>query len=249
MQQHITLEAASQQPFRRLDLQQQPDPEAIHDQKATRPSQYQLDALIPEQSYIQRLTQSIQIDRELLYQSCQQLAQLPPEYQPCMLMLQLQHHILLHDPDFAHMLIHAQDTLSSHNQPVLILEFDAKALLRQHDQALKRLALLRQCGVLIALRNAQPSAELKALLQATSVSLLSFTDQFNADLVHPTHAPTRLQQLQDLRKISNFKILIKNINQQDSFERAATLDVDFLQGDYFQAKQEKLTLTEQIQHS
>lgn len=243
-QQHSALERAAQQPFHPVDPQQLQDA-----QNSAQPiAHFKLEALRPEQSFIQRLIQSIQVDRELLNLSCQQLADLDAEQDaeqaPCMLMLQLQHHILLHDPDFAHMLIHRLSELKRH-QPVLILEFDAPALLLNSDQALKRLALLRQCGVLIALRNARPSADLNAFIQATAISLLSFDNSFNNSYINSTLSETCHKQLQQLRKIGHFKVLIKHLNQQTSFERAQALELDYLQGDYFQAKHKQLRLIEQ----
>lgn len=245
--QQLALETAAQLPFQPLDPEQQQLEILGLDQqdRLTKSSNFKLDPLLPEQSYIQRLTRSIQLDRKLLDLSCQQLAQLGPEHAHCMLLLQLQHHILLHDPDFAHMLIHHLSALRR-DQPVLILEFDAQALLLNSDQALKRIAVLRQCGVLIALRNVQPSAELNALIQATVISFLSLSEQLSSSLLHASQA-TRQQPILALRELSNFKWIIKQINKQEHFDHAVELGVDFVQGDYIQAEQPQLTLLELTQ--
>lgn len=184
---------------------------------------------------------SVQLDRWVLVEACKQLHNFITQYPKAKLVVNLNHHVLLNDKKLPELTAKLLTIIGSKHDHPLILQFSEQALQQNLSQAQPQLALLRQHGAEISIRDFGDSLYSDSLLLQIDTQYLSFHPKLS-NLLSSDKDMAALQQ-----KILHFiaqkpvEIFLTELNDMNLFANAWNVEARFLQGNYFQKKLDRLT--------
>ncbi|OTG83565.1 EAL domain-containing protein [Acinetobacter sp. ANC 4648] len=184
---------------------------------------------------------SIKLDRWILVEACKQLHNFITQYPEAKLIVNLNRHILFNDKQFPELVAKLITIVGSKLSNPLILQFDEDDIAKNIIESQKQIAVLRDHGAEISIRNFGTSISSEAILKQIDVSLLTLDEKYTQML----NSDATVQKLQELVEsytmIKPVELLLKNLNDMNVFANAWNVDVRFLQGEYFQKKLDHLT--------
>lgn len=184
---------------------------------------------------------SIKLDRWVLVEACKQLHNFIRQYPDAKLIVNLNQHILLEDPQFPELVAKLITIIGSKLTYPLILQFAEDDIIHNLPAAQKQIALLRQHGAEISIRQFGASVYSDSLLGQVEMNYLSLHDQ----LTQMISSDKTLGELQE--KVANFleikpvEIILRELNDMNLFANAWNIEARYLEGDYFQKKLDFLT--------
>ncbi|OTG65893.1 EAL domain-containing protein [Acinetobacter silvestris] len=184
---------------------------------------------------------SIKLDRWILVEACKQLHNFITQYPEAKLIVNLNRHILFNDKQFPELVAKLITIVGSKLSHPLILQFDEEDIAKNIVESQKQIAVLRDHGAEISIRNFGTSISSEAILKQIDVSLLTLDEKYTQML----NNDSTMQKLQELIEsylvIKPVELLLQNLNDMNAFANAWNVDVRYLQGEYFQKKLDHLT--------
>lgn len=184
---------------------------------------------------------SIKLDRWILVEACKQLHNFITQYPEAKLIVNLNRHILFNDTQFPELVAKLITIVGSKLSHPLILQFDEQDIAKNMITAQKQIAILRDHGAEISIRNFGSSISSEAILKQVDVSLLSLDDKYTQMLKNDASIEKLQALVESYTVIKPVELLLKNLNDMTLFANAWNVDIRFLQGEYFQKKLDHLT--------
>ncbi|WP_445115588.1 EAL domain-containing protein [Acinetobacter sp. WZC-1] len=184
---------------------------------------------------------SIQLDRWILVEACKQLHNFISQYPEAKLIVNLNRHILFKDKQFPELVSKLITIVGSRLSHPLILQFDEEDIARNLAESQKQLALIRTHGAEIALRNFGSTISSDAILRQIDISYLALDEKYTQMLHQETAIPQLQELVESYHAIRPVELLLRNLNDMNSFANAWNVDARFLTGEYFQKKLDHLT--------
>lgn len=183
---------------------------------------------------------SIKLDRWILVEACKQLHNFITQYPNAKLIINLNKHILLQDKAFPEFVAKLITIIGSTVEHPIILQFAEEDVHQHIDEVKKKFAQLRAHGAQIAIRNFGRSMYSETLLKQLDVESLSL----HPDLTHMLADEASTQELNEkllaFQEIRPSQMLLRDLNDMNSFANAWNIEARFIQGDYFQKKLDQL---------
>ncbi len=184
---------------------------------------------------------SIKLDRWILVEACKQLHNFITQYPEAKLIVNLNRHILFKDKQFPELISKLITIVGSRLSHPLILQFDEEDIAKNLVESQKQIAVLREHGADISLRNFGSTISSEAILKQSDVAHLTLDEKYTLMLNNDASMQTLQQLIESYHAIRPVEILLKNLNDMNSFANAWNVDVRYLQGEYFQKKLDHLT--------
>lgn len=184
---------------------------------------------------------SVQLDRWILVEACKQLHNFITQYPKAKLVVNLNHHILLNDKKLPELIAKLLTIIGSKQAHPLILQFSELALQQNLSQAQPQIALLRQHGAEISIRNFGNSLYSESILNQIDTQYLSFDNRLTKQLASDKDMATLQEKILHFIGIKSVEILLIDLNDMNLFANAWNVEARFLQGNYFQKKLDRLT--------
>jgi EAL domain-containing protein (putative c-di-GMP-specific phosphodiesterase class I)/PAS domain-containing protein len=184
---------------------------------------------------------SVQLDRWILVEACKQLHNFITQYPKAKLVVNLNHHILLNDKKLPELIAKLLTIIGSKQAHPLILQFSELALQQNLSQAQPQIALLRQHGAEISIRNFGNSLYSESILNQIDTQYLSFDNKLTKQLASDKDMATLQEKILHFIGIKSVEILLIDLNDMNLFANAWNVEARFLQGNYFQKKLDRLT--------
>ena len=184
---------------------------------------------------------SIKLDRWILVEACKQLHNFITQYPEAKLIVNLNRHVLFHDKQFPELISKLLTIVGSRQSHPLILQFDEEDIAKNILETQKQIGVLRDHGAEISIRRFGSSISSEAILKQLDVSLVTLDEKFTKQLNSDATMTQFQHTLEKYHAIKPIELLLKNLNDMNSFANAWNVDVRFLQGEYFQKKLDHLT--------
>ena len=183
---------------------------------------------------------SIKLDRWILVEACKQLHNFITQYPEAKLIVNLNRHVLFHDKQFPELISKLLTIVGSRQSHPLILQFDEEDIAKNILETQKQIGVLRDHGAEISIRRFGSSISSEAILKQLDVSLVTLDEKFTKQLNSDATMTQFQHTLEKYHAIKPIELLLKNLNDMNSFANAWNVDVRFLQGEYFQKKLDHL---------
>ena len=184
---------------------------------------------------------SVQLDRWILVEACKQLHNFITQYPKAKLIVNLNHHILINDKKLPELVAKLLTIIGSKLSHPLILQFSEHALQQNLSQAQTQIALLRQFGAEISIRNFGDSLYSDSILKQIDTQYLSFHPKLSKMLDSDKHMPALQEKILHYIAQKPVEILLPDLNDMSLFANAWNVEARYLQGNYFQKKLDRLT--------
>ena len=184
---------------------------------------------------------SIKLDRWVLVEACKQLHNFINQYPEAKLIVNLNRHVLFKDTQFPELISKLITIVGSRLEHPLVLQFDEDAIAKNVIEAQKHIDVLKANGAEISLRNFGSTPSSEAIIQKTNINHVTLQEKYTEMLNHDKTLAELQQMIEQYNAIRPVEILIKNLNDMNTFANVWNVEVRFLQGDYFQRKQDHLT--------
>ncbi len=184
---------------------------------------------------------SVQLDRWILVEACKQLHNFITQYPKAKLIVNLNHHILINDKKLPELVAKLLTIIGSKLSHPLILQFSEQALQQNLSQAQTQIALLRQFGAEISIRNFGDSLYSDSILKQIDTQYLSFHPKLSKMLDSDKHMPALQEKILHYIAQKPVEILLPDLNDMSLFANAWNVEARYLQGNYFQKKLDRLT--------
>ena len=184
---------------------------------------------------------SVQLDRWILVEACKQLHNFITQYPKAKLIVNLNHHILINDKKLPELVAKLLTIIGSKLSHPLILQFSEHALQQNLSQAQTQIALLRQFGAEISIRNFGDSLYSDSILKQIDTQYLSFHPKLSKMLDSDKHMPALQEKILHYIAQKPVEILLTDLNDMSLFANAWNVEARYLQGNYFQKKLDRLT--------
>lgn len=184
---------------------------------------------------------SIKVDRWILVEACKQLHNFVTQYPEAKLLINLNRHILLQDPQLPELLSKLITIVGSRATHPLILQFSEEDFAKNLIESSKAVKVLRDHGADIAIRGFGATMSSDALLTQTDIAYFTLDEKL-AKMLHNDKEMKKLQQqIEAFSSVKPIEMILKGLNDMSAFANAWNVDARFLQGDYFQKKLDHLT--------
>lgn len=183
---------------------------------------------------------SIQLDRWIVVEACKQLHNFTTQYPTAKLIINLNKQVLFEDPTFPELVAKLISILRSKQDFPLILQFAEQDISLHFAEAQKRLELLAQHGAQISLRHFGSTMYSESLLKQLDISCLTLSDDLSSLLQDSEKIDELQEKVHTFNEIKPVQILVRNLNDMSMFANAWSVDIRFIQGDYFQKKLDHL---------
>ena len=184
---------------------------------------------------------SVQLDRWILVEASKQLHNFITQYPKAKLIVNLNHHILLNDKKLPELTAKLLTIIGSKQAHPLVLQFSEQALQQNLSQAQPQIALLRQHGAEISIRNFGDSLYSDSILQQIDTQYLSFNHKLAKMLSSEKDIAVLQEKILHFIAMKSVEILLIDLNDMNLFANAWNVEARYLQGNYFQKKLDRLT--------
>lgn len=184
---------------------------------------------------------SVQLDRWILVEASKQLHNFITQYPKAKLIVNLNHHILLNDKKLPELTAKLLTIIGSKQAHPLVLQFSEQALQQNLSQAQPQIALLRQHGAEISIRNFGDSLYSDSILQQIDTQYLSFNHKLAKMLSSEKDIGLLQEKILHFIAMKSVEILLIDLNDMNLFANAWNVEARYLQGNYFQKKLDRLT--------
>lgn len=184
---------------------------------------------------------SVQLDRWILVEASKQLHNFITQYPKAKLIVNLNHHILLNDKKLPELTAKLLTIIGSKQAHPLVLQFSEQALQQNLSQAQPQIALLRQHGAEISIRNFGDSLYSDSILQQIDTQYLSFNHKLAKMLSSEKDIGVLQEKILHFIAMKSVEILLIDLNDMNLFANAWNVEARYLQGNYFQKKLDRLT--------
>ena len=184
---------------------------------------------------------SIKLDRWILVEACKQLHNFITQYPEAKLLVNLNRHVLFNDKQFPELISKLLTIVGSRLDYPLILQFDEEDIAKNIIESQKQFTILRENGAEISIRRFGSTFSSEAILKQIDVGLLTLDEKFTDKLNNDAATAEFQQLLEKYHEIKPVDMVLKNLNDMNSFANAWNVEVRYLQGEYFQKKLDHLT--------
>lgn len=184
---------------------------------------------------------SIKLDRWILVEACKQLHNFITQYPEAKLVVNLNRHVLFNDKQFPELISKLLTIVGSRLSHPLILQFDEEDIAKNIIESQKQFTVLRENGAEISIRRFGSTFSSEAILKQIDVGLLTLDEKFTEKLNNEKALSDFQHLLEKYHEIKPVDMVLKNLNDMNSFANAWNVEVRFLQGEYFQKKLDHLT--------
>ena len=184
---------------------------------------------------------SVQLDRWILVEACKQLHNFITQYPKAKLIINLNHHILLSDKKLPELVAKLLTIIGSKQAHPIILQFSEQALQQNLTQAQPQIALLRQYGAEVAIRDFGNSIYSDTILQQIDTQYVSFHPTLSKMLASDKEMVALQEKVLHFIAQKPVEIFLNELNDMNLFANAWNVESRFLQGNYFQKKLDRLT--------
>ncbi|MBC9229153.1 EAL domain-containing protein [bacterium SPL81] len=184
---------------------------------------------------------SVQLDRWILVEASKQLHNFITQYPKAKLIVNLNHQILLNDKKLPELTAKLLTIIGSKQAHPLVLQFSEQALQQNLSQAQPQIALLRQHGAEISIRNFGDSLYSDSILQQIDTQYLSFNHKLAKMLSSEKDIAVLQEKILHFIGMKSVEILLIDLNDMNLFANAWNVEARYLQGNYFQKKLDRLT--------
>lgn len=184
---------------------------------------------------------SIKLDRWILVEACKQLHNFITQYPEAKLLVNLNRHVLFNDKQFPELISKLLTIVGSRLDYPLILQFDEEDIAKNIIESQKQFTILRENGAEISIRRFGSTFSSEAILKQIDVGLLTLDEKFTDKLNNDAAIAEFQHLLEKYHEIKPVDMVLKNLNDMNSFANAWNVEVRYLQGEYFQKKLDHLT--------
>ena len=174
-------------------------------------------------------------------EASKQLHNFITQYPKAKLIVNLNHHILLNDKKLPELTAKLLTIIGSKQAHPLVLQFSEQALQQNLSQAQPQIALLRQHGAEISIRNFGDSLYSDSILQQIDTQYLSFNHKLAKMLSSEKDIAVLQEKILHFIAMKSVEILLIDLNDMNLFANAWNVEARYLQGNYFQKKLDRLT--------
>ncbi|MFU8926378.1 EAL domain-containing protein [Acinetobacter puyangensis] len=183
---------------------------------------------------------AIKADRWVLVEASKRLHQFLTTCPKSRIVVNL-HAISLSDPNLIPLLSKLVNLINSKYTRPLILQFEEQDILANISGTAKFIHAIQDYNIGIAIANFGQSIYCVNILQQLKISFAKLAPEFTAQLLHDDSLVELQEKLDSFKQYDHdVKFLISELNDMTLFANAWNIDVRYLQGDYFQAKQNHL---------
>lgn len=183
---------------------------------------------------------SIKIDRWILVEAAKQLHNFLTQYPEAKLIINLRHHVLLKHHQLAELISKLLMIVGAKAPQPLILQFKEKYIAQHLNEILPAIEVLRAQGADIAVCEFGLSKCSDLILKVANIQNFTLHEEFTDDLNTEEGIERFKQAIEYFNSHRSVNLLLKNLNDMNSFANAWNVDVRFLQGDYYQRKLDQL---------
>lgn len=184
---------------------------------------------------------SVQLDRWILVEACKQLHNFITQYPKAKLIVNLNHHILINDKKLPELVAKLLTIIGSKQAHPLIVQFSENSLQQNLSQAQQQVALLRQYGAEISIRNFGDSLYSESILTQIDTQYLCLHSKLSKMLASEKDMAKLQEKILNFIGMKSVEILLTDLNDMNLFANAWNVEARFLQGNYFQKKLDRLT--------
>ena len=183
---------------------------------------------------------SIQVDRWILVEACKQLHNFIKQYPKAKLIVNLNKHVLLEDPNLPDLVTKLLSIVGSQEQRPVWLQFSEQDLSTHFAEAQRQITILHEHGANISARDFGYSMYSESILKQIELSIVSLHDDLVLALHNDNQTLELQQRLNEFYEIKHVDILLHGLDDMTLFANSWNLDARFIQGDYFQKKLDHL---------
>ncbi|MEG0482702.1 MAG: EAL domain-containing protein [Acinetobacter sp.] len=184
---------------------------------------------------------SVKLDRWILVEACKQLHNFITQYPEAKLVVNLNRHVLFNDKQFPELISKLLTIVGSRLSHPLILQFDEEDIAKNIIESQKQFTVLKENGAEISIRRFGSTFSSETILKQIDVGLLTLDEKFTDKLNNDAAISEFQHLLEKYHEIKPVDMVLKNLNDMNSFANAWNVEVRFLQGEYFQKKLDHLT--------
>lgn len=184
---------------------------------------------------------SVQLDRWILVEACKQLHNFITQYPKAKLIVNLNHHILINDKKLPELVAKLLTIIGSKQAHPLIVQFSEHSLQQNLSQAQQQVALLRQYGAEVSIRNFGDSLYSESILTQIDTQYLCLHSKLSKMLASEKDMAKLQEKILNFIGMKSVEILLTDLNDMNLFANAWNVEARFLQGNYFQKKLDRLT--------
>lgn len=184
---------------------------------------------------------SIKVDRWILVEACKQLHNFVTQYPEAKLIINLNRHILLSDPQLPELVSKLITIVGGRAENPLILQFDEEDFAKNMIESNRAINVLNEYGAEISIRNFGSTIFSTAILKQTGVTYLTLDQQLTNMLNNEKDIIKLQRKIEEYNAIKPLEIILKDLNDMGAFANAWNVDARYLQGNYFQKKLDHLT--------
>lgn len=184
---------------------------------------------------------SAKVDRWILVEACKQLHNFITQYPEAKLIINLNRHALLSDPQLYSLVSKLITIIGSKEEFPIILQFNEADILNHLVEAKKSLKVLTEHGAKIAIRNFGLSPSSHTLLQEIELACVKLHDEFTDRICNDLTLESVQELMHQFSEIQAVEFILPNLNDMSTFASAWNVEARLLQGDYFQKILDHLT--------
>ncbi|MFW3961967.1 EAL domain-containing protein [Acinetobacter radioresistens] len=184
---------------------------------------------------------SIKLDRWVLVEACKQLHNFIRQYPDARLIVNLNQHILFNDSQLPELVAKLITIIGSKQSHPLILQFAEEEILYNLPAAQKQIALLRQYGAEISIRNFGNSIYSESLLNQIELQYVTLDQQLTQLISNDKELGNLQEKIINFLAIKPVEIILRELDDMNLFANAWNIEARYLEGNYFQKKLEFLT--------
>lgn len=183
---------------------------------------------------------SIKLDRWILVESCKQLHNFITQYPEAKLIVNLNKAVLFNDRSFPEFIAKLITIVRSKLSHPITLQFSEEDIGQNITEAQKYIALLRQHGAEVAIRDFGNSIYSESILRQLDVNCLTLHENLTQMLNSDSSTEELQEKIAIYHQLKAVQIMLRNLNDMTVFANAWNVDARFIQGDYFQKKLDHL---------
>ena len=153
----------------------------------------------------------------------------------------MNHHILINDKKLPELVAKLLTIIGSKQAHPLIVQFSEYSLQQNLSQAQQRVALLRQYGAEVSIRNFGDSLYSESILTQIDTQYLCLHSKLSKMLASEKDMAKLQEKILNFIGMKSVEILLTDLNDMNLFANAWNVEARFLQGNYFQKKLDRLT--------
>jgi len=153
----------------------------------------------------------------------------------------LNQHILFNDSQLPELVAKLITIIGSKQSHPLILQFAEEEILYNLPAAQKQIALLRQYGAEISIRNFGNSIYSESLLNQIELQYVTLDQQLTQLISNDKELGNLQEKIINFLAIKPVEIILRELDDMNLFANAWNIEARYLEGNYFQKKLEFLT--------